>query len=239
MDAIALTPDTQAAAPAAGRTVAGARIRRFLEEEPIVWLSMVRPDGRPHLVPIWFWWDGEAILIFSKPNAQKIRNLRGRPDVMLALGDADEDFDVGLLRGTAELLDRPTREVVPAAHLAKYTDRMAAIGLDADTYVATYSQVIRITPADYLGWHGRTVPQSERLAGAPAASIVEPRCDGLCGETGEPIARPEQVARPRFGRPIQRRRPGGRRLVDPLARRLRGLSGGLAPRPMHHAAGVA
>lgn len=220
-------------------TLAMARIRRFLEAEPIVWLSMVRPDGRPHLVPIWFWWDGEAILIFSKPNAQKIRNLRDRPDVMLALGDAEEDFDIGLLRGTAELLDRPTRDVVPAAHLAKYAERMGAIGLDAETYAETYSQVIRITPADYLGWHGRTVPQSARVAGAPTVSIVEPRRDGLAGQAGEPIARRAPLTMPRIGSPVQSRRPGAGRLVDPLARRLRGLSGGLAPRPMRHAGSFA
>src|SRR5689334_11926021 len=220
-------------------TLATARIRRFLEEEPIVWLSTVRPNGRPHLVPIWFWWDGEALLIFSKPNAQKIRNLRFCPDVMLALGDADEDFDVGLLHGTAELLDRPTRDVVPAAHLAKYAERMAAIGLDVETYAATYSQVIRITPADYLGWHGRTVPRSARGAGAPVVSIAEPRRDGVAAETGEPMPRAEPLTTPRLGSPVQRRRPGTGRLVDPLARRLRGLGGGLAPRPMRRAGSFA
>ena len=72
----------------AATTLAAARILRFLEREPIVWLSTVRPDGSPHLVPIWFSWDGEALLIFSKPGAQKVRNLRARPSVMLALGDA-------------------------------------------------------------------------------------------------------------------------------------------------------
>ena len=35
-------------------------------------------------------------------------------------------------------------------------------------YAATYSQVIRIVPEDWLPWHGRTTPQSARLAGAPA-----------------------------------------------------------------------
>jgi PPOX class probable F420-dependent enzyme len=238
MDAMAPT-DAQNTTPAGRETVAGARIRRFLEEEPIVWLSTVRPNGRPHLVPIWFWWDGEALLIFSKPNAQKIRNLRFCPDVMLALGDADEDFDVGLLHGMAELVDAPTRDVVPAAHLAKYADRMTAIGLDAETYAATYSQVIRITPADYLRWHGRTVPQSTRLAGAPATSIAEPRRHGPAGVGGEPIARPEHAPAPRMASPVHRRRPGGGRLVDPLARRLRGLGGGLAPRSMRRAASFA
>ena len=151
-------------------TVAASRIHGFLEREPVVWLSTVRPDGGPHLVPIWFWWDGEALLVFSKPGAQKVRNLRAQPSVMLALGDAEDDFDVGLLRGRAELLDQPTREVLPAEHLAKYAAKLAAIGVSAEEYAATYSQVIRIVPDDFLPWHGRTSPQSVRLAGAPAHS---------------------------------------------------------------------
>ena len=31
-----------------------ARVRRFLETEPVVWMATVRPDGRPHIVPVWF-----------------------------------------------------------------------------------------------------------------------------------------------------------------------------------------
>ena len=155
-------------------TLAATRIRRFLEQEPVVWLSTVRPNGGPHLVPIWFWWDGEALLVFSKPNAQKVRNLRQRPSVMLALGDAEDDFDVGMLDGRAELLTRPTSEVLPKGHLAKYERRLAGIGLSAGEYAATYSQVIRILPARLLGWHGRETPRSARLAGAPVVSVDEP-----------------------------------------------------------------
>ena len=121
---------------AASSTLAASRIRRFLETEPVVWVSTVRPDGTPHLVPIWFWWDGEAMLVFSKPDAQKVRNLRANPSVMLALGDAEADFDVGLLEGRAELLDRPTGEVLPAGHLAKYAARLRAIGVTPEAYAA-------------------------------------------------------------------------------------------------------
>ena len=62
------------------------RVRPMLTAEPVVWLSTVRPDGLPHLVPTWFWWDGEALLVFSKPNAVKVRNLRANPRLMVALG---------------------------------------------------------------------------------------------------------------------------------------------------------
>ena len=138
-----------------------ARINRLLNTERVVWLSTVNPDGMPHLVPIWFSWDGVALLIASKPNAKKVVNLRSNPSVMLALGEADDDFDVGMVEGVAELLDEPAAAVLPASHLAKYRRQMAAIGLTVDEYLATYSQVIRIRPTRYLPWHGRTAPASE------------------------------------------------------------------------------
>jgi len=144
---------TPALAPAA-------RIDRLLRSEPVVWMSTVRPDGVPHLIPIWFSWDGEAILIASKPTAQKVRNIRENPVVMLALGRPEADFDVGLLEGRAELLDAPSSELLPASHLAKYRAPMAAIGLTPDEFLATYTQVIRIVPTRYLPWHGRTPPKS-------------------------------------------------------------------------------
>jgi len=150
------------------------RIDRKLRAETVVWLSSVSADGTPHLVPIWFSWDGAALLIASKPHAKKVRNLRANPSVMLALGEPDEDFDVGMIEGVAELLDEPSAAVLPADHLAKYRGQMAAIGLTADEFLTTYSQVIRIHPTRFLPWHGRTAPAStigvrspdRRIAGA-------------------------------------------------------------------------
>ena len=98
----------------------------------MVWLSTVRPDGAPHLVPTWFAWDGETIEIRSKPGAQKVRNLRGNdPRAMLALGDAEDDFDVGLLEATATIDADGRRRSSHAGFVAKYAERIAGAGPDA------------------------------------------------------------------------------------------------------------
>ena len=125
----------------------------------------------------------------------------------------EDDFDVGLIEGRAELLDRPASELLPIAVPVKYAMRLAAIGLDAATFAATYAQVIRIVPNTYLGWHGRTTPQSVRIAGAPAVSIDEPRRT----IEGEPVARRARP-QPRIVEPTRWRPSLRERLGVPLLR---------------------
>ncbi len=158
-----------------GREDPAARAESFLRVEPVVWLSTVCPDGRPHLVPIWFWWDGTSVLVASKPNARKIANLRLNPSCMLAVGDAAADFDVALIEARAELTSIPTRAVLDAGLLEKYRDRMLAIGLQRDEFEATYSQVVRITPNRCLPWRGRTGNRTpDRLAVSSDAVVAVP-----------------------------------------------------------------
>ena len=155
--------------PVATEGNAPSRVDALLEGESVVWLSSVRPDGRPHLIPIWFLWDGEAVLFASKPQACKVANLRANADCMLAIGDPDEDFDVALIEARAELAEIPTTDLLAAGLQTKYRDRMDVAGLTPAIFAATYSQVVRIVPTRWLPWHGRSARpawQSELIAAA-------------------------------------------------------------------------
>jgi PPOX class probable F420-dependent enzyme len=134
-----------------GQTVA--RVLPMLDDERVVWLSTVRPDGTPHLVPTWFLWDGTAITVFSKPDAVKARNLRANPRVMVAVGDPEDDFSVGLIEAEATCVDGEA--VVPDAFFAKYADELAPGRLDPATFRSLYTQSIRIVPTRFLAWRGR------------------------------------------------------------------------------------
>jgi PPOX class probable F420-dependent enzyme len=180
-------------------TLAATRLIGFLETEPVIWLSTVGPDGAPHLVPTWFAWDGEAIVIRSKPGAAKVRNLRADPRAMLALGDALDDFDVGLLRAHAQF---PTRsDALAPAFVAKYRDRIAALGLTPLQFARTYAQEIRLVPERALGWHGRSRPDSvlsaaRRMADVIRGSLTEPMSAAAGRTHGEPLARPTSSLQP-------------------------------------------
>jgi PPOX class probable F420-dependent enzyme len=116
-----------------------------LRTEEILWLASVRPDGRPHLVPVWFLWEGETILLFSQPDSQKIRNLRQNPAVMVSLDSADRGEDVIVLEGIAELVDDPEFTTSLPAYADKYAALLTDMGRTAETMATEYSQAIRIT----------------------------------------------------------------------------------------------
>jgi PPOX class probable F420-dependent enzyme len=124
-----------------------------LRAEPIIWLATTRPDGRPHSVPVWFWWDGETVLIFSQPDKPKIRNLRHSPYVVLALNATDDGEDVVIIEGVAELTAQPAAESMLPAFADKYAELFRRVGSDPAKMAAEYSQPIRITPTKFLAWY--------------------------------------------------------------------------------------
>ena len=77
----------------------GARVERRLREEQIGWLTTVRGDGLPQPSPVWFLWDGETILIYSRPDTPRLRNIAGNPKVALNLDGDGRGGDIVILSG--------------------------------------------------------------------------------------------------------------------------------------------
>ncbi len=152
--AVLFGPVTHPARPDRMRPSVGAALR----DDPVAWLSSVQADGRPHVAPVWFHWDGERIVAFSKPRARKIDNLRERPTAMLAVGTPGPEFDVELIEATAELPDRPASEVMPDGFGAKYRELLRRAGLSAQRFAEVYSQPIVLRPTRFLGYGGRGWP---------------------------------------------------------------------------------
>ena len=129
-------------------------IEAALRDDPVVWLSSVQTDGRPHLVPVWFHWDGDRIVAFSKPHARKVDNLRDQPSVMLAVGTPGPEFDVELIEATAELPEVPAEQIMPEGFGAKYRELLHRAGLTAQRFAEVYSQPIVLRPTRFLGYGG-------------------------------------------------------------------------------------
>ncbi len=69
-------------------------------------LATVRPDGRPHLAPVWYDVDDEGLLVFNTGAATvKGRNLAADPRLSVCVDDDRPPFSFVVVEGTAEISD--------------------------------------------------------------------------------------------------------------------------------------
>ena len=82
------------------------------------WLASVRPDGRPHSVPVWGVWVGDRLHFGGGRSTRKARNLAENPNVV---AHSESGEDVVILEGVAqEVTDPALQERIDDAYEAKY-----------------------------------------------------------------------------------------------------------------------
>lgn len=96
----------------------------FLEEPNLARLGTIDANGDPHIVPVWFAWDGGRFLVGADAADHKVANLRRAGRASLEI-DSDLRRKRGILvRGTARLVDGPEARdryrAVAALQLARY-----------------------------------------------------------------------------------------------------------------------
>lgn len=139
--------------------------QELLRSSRILQVASINPDGRPHLVPMWFDFDDEGVLIFTTyGRSQKVRNLERDPR-MTALAEAGEAYNE--LRGlsidaTAEIVRDPQVTARSLAIIgAKYDDRPrpeppAEPLAEADLPPPAFKRVtVRIHPERTRSWDHR------------------------------------------------------------------------------------
>lgn len=90
---------------------------RQLRERTVVWCATVRPDGSPHLTPVWFVFVDEIWWIGTSSSSVKAHNLRLDDRVTLALGDG---VDPVVAEGRANIVESSFPEQVVASFAEKY-----------------------------------------------------------------------------------------------------------------------
>ena len=125
-------------------TELGARAEQRLRSERTIWLITVAPDGTPSVRPVWFVWDGECFLVFSRPNAAKVRHIAENPKVCLHLDADDWGENIVIVSGEARVApDHPPADQTPA-YVEKYAWGFERLELSASAYADDYSMPILI-----------------------------------------------------------------------------------------------
>lgn len=114
------------------------------------WVASTRPDGRPHVMPVWGVWMDGIVFFGTDRGSRKGRNIAANPSVTVHLESGD---DVVILEGHAsEVRDAATREAIDAAYLKKYGMRLS--DAPGDTFV------VAVRPHAAFAWREKDFPES-------------------------------------------------------------------------------
>jgi PPOX class probable F420-dependent enzyme len=87
-------------------------IEEFLSTPKVARIATIQ-DGKPHVVPVWYFYDGTNILVSTTKGARKAKNLQTNPNVSITIDDVEgklEDISflnakAVIIEGTGELKD--------------------------------------------------------------------------------------------------------------------------------------
>jgi len=126
------------------------QVERRLTADEVAWLTTVTAGGKPAPRPVWFIWDGEAIVIYSMNGAARLRYIEQNPQVTVHFNSVGGG-DIVVISGTAQQLpDAPPPSQFPGL-LDKYGSLMQRMGETPEWYDNNYGVALRVTPERFWG----------------------------------------------------------------------------------------
>ena len=117
-----------------------------LRSEKIAWLTTVSPSGNPQPAPIWFLYEDKTLLIYSRGDALRNRNIQHNAQVSFNLNSNERGTEVVILWGRANIETATPPVDQNPIYLEKYRSGITRIGMTPESFAATYSVAIRMVP---------------------------------------------------------------------------------------------
>ena len=135
-------------------TMTGDELRSFLDEQRVVTCATIGPNGRPHLMPLWYVVDGDDLIGWTYAKSQKAKNLERDPRATLQIeaGVQYEELRGAMMECDVELA-RENVEAFGTALFARY-----APGVDVSEMIAQQAPKrvgLRFTPTRTVTWDHR------------------------------------------------------------------------------------
>jgi len=123
-----------------------------LGEDLVGWLTTVTESGQPQSSVVWFLRDGDDLLVYSKPDATKMRNISVNPKVAFNLRTDEMGDSMSTFEGTASVVSSPTPPHQHPAYFAKYQVQIKRLGWTPEQFSDDYSALIRIAVSRVRSW---------------------------------------------------------------------------------------
>ena len=135
--------------------MSAAEMETFLAQTfptPLGVIATLRPDGSPHIVPVWFRWDTGAVTIWTTDTRAWVRNLLRDPRVAFSVQTFEEPYPAVMMRGRATAATG--HDAATAGEIRAITRRYI-VPEDVEGYIARWPDlrtIVTIAPAHVVSW---------------------------------------------------------------------------------------
>ena len=133
-------------------------IDEFLNRVLLARLATADPEtGQPHVVPVWYGWDGQSLWISAFRSTRKVKELLKNPrcSVVIDVDSGPPGLRAVLMEGEVELVVSP-QELLEAKTTWVYTRYLGPEGVLADDPQSWIKDpenlLIKLTPAFFKSW---------------------------------------------------------------------------------------
>lgn len=132
-----------------------AELEAFLAQTfptPLGVIASLRRDGSPHIVPVWFRWNADAVTIWTTETRVWVQNLLRDPRVAFSVQTFEEPYPAVMVRGTATIA---TADDAATAEEIRAITRRYIVPQDVEGYIARWPDlrtIVTIIPAHIVSW---------------------------------------------------------------------------------------
>jgi PPOX class probable F420-dependent enzyme len=121
-------------------------VEEFLKGPHVAALSTIGPDGRPHVAPIWYEYDGREFVVSTPRGARKLDNVGRKGFAALCIFTQELPYRHVIVEGTARAgspIDNVWRERVASRYLGEAAGRAYARETAAIDFIAIHIRPIK------------------------------------------------------------------------------------------------
>ena len=116
----------------------------LLQTEVDVWIATASATGRPYLVPLSFYWSGEAVIVTTQRSSRTARNFAGTGRARAAIGQT---------RGEVVVIDARVEEIPVGENVELEDAYVRATDFDPRPWNVGYT-FFRLIPERIQAWRG-------------------------------------------------------------------------------------
>lgn len=129
------------------------QIEAYLSKPRIADLATVRPDGSPHVAPVWFLYEDGAVKVLAEAGSVKIKNLKSEPRVSVSIATDQPPYEYVIVNGVAEVSGGDISDILRRISI-HYQGLEEGERYAIKTLRELELRLITIRPSKLIGWSG-------------------------------------------------------------------------------------